>query len=101
MRMSRGVESRRARFRGCFALEIDSGKHRMLRHPDFLLLCVLSPWRLCDKTKRGSALIRPENVPSQGVAAKLGMTPGPQIVRHAGFDHLVYSIGRDEGPVQK
>ena len=45
------------------------------------------------------ALIRPENVPSQGVAAKLGMRPGPQIVRHAGFDHLVYSIGRAEAGV--
>lgn len=40
------------------------------------------------------AFIRPENVPSQGVAQKLGMTPGPQIVTHAGFPHWVYSVSK-------
>lgn len=40
------------------------------------------------------ALIRPENVPSQGVAVKLGMTPAPDTVQHSGFPHTVFSITR-------
>lgn len=40
------------------------------------------------------ALIRPENVPSQGVARKLGMTPGTHRVRHSGLEHLVFSVSR-------
>lgn len=40
------------------------------------------------------AMIRPENEPSQGVAAKLGMTPEPGTVQHSGLDHTVYSITR-------
>lgn len=39
------------------------------------------------------ALIRPENVPSQGVARKLGMTPGKHIT-FAGFEHIVFSVCR-------
>jgi RimJ/RimL family protein N-acetyltransferase len=35
------------------------------------------------------ALIRPENLPSQGVARKLGMRV-EKMTRHANFDHLVF-----------
>jgi RimJ/RimL family protein N-acetyltransferase len=38
------------------------------------------------------ALIRPENVPSQGVATRLGMQPQPDRVQHSGFAHIVYSV---------
>jgi RimJ/RimL family protein N-acetyltransferase len=38
------------------------------------------------------SLIRPENVPSQGVALKLGMKLRPNSVQHGGFEHLVFSI---------
>jgi RimJ/RimL family protein N-acetyltransferase len=40
------------------------------------------------------SLIRPENLPSQAVARKLGMTPRPEIVQHGGFDHLVFWVSR-------
>jgi len=43
--------------------------------------------------ERVISLIRPENVPSQGVARKLGMKPGKHIVRK-GFDHIVFSMTR-------
>ena len=43
------------------------------------------------------SLIRPENIPSQGVARKLGMTPGPRTVQHSGFEHVVFSVWRDTG----
>jgi [ribosomal protein S5]-alanine N-acetyltransferase len=39
------------------------------------------------------SFIRPENIPSQGVARKLGMTPGEHIT-HAGFDHIVFQCSR-------
>lgn len=39
------------------------------------------------------SLIRPENLPSQGVARKLGMQPERQAV-FAGFEHLVFSVAR-------
>lgn len=42
------------------------------------------------------ALIRPENVPSQGVAMKLGMKPRPDTVEHGGFKHYVYAITRSD-----
>jgi RimJ/RimL family protein N-acetyltransferase len=42
------------------------------------------------------SLIRPENVPSQGVARRIGMRPGPHTVQHGGFTHLVFSIAREE-----
>jgi RimJ/RimL family protein N-acetyltransferase len=39
------------------------------------------------------ALIRPENIPSQGVARKVGMVVQPfRIVEQAGFEHWVYKI---------
>lgn len=38
-------------------------------------------------------LIRPENLPSQGVARKIGMTPEGRTI-YGGFEHLVYSIVR-------
>ena len=40
------------------------------------------------------ALVRPENEPSQHVARKLGMTPGPETVQHSGLTHLVFSIAQ-------
>jgi RimJ/RimL family protein N-acetyltransferase len=39
------------------------------------------------------SLIRPENVPSQGVARKMGMTVAKHTV-FAGFDHLVFAVER-------
>jgi RimJ/RimL family protein N-acetyltransferase len=43
------------------------------------------------------SLIRPENLTSQGVAMKLGMTPEPYRVQHGSFEHLVFSVLRDAG----
>jgi [ribosomal protein S5]-alanine N-acetyltransferase len=40
------------------------------------------------------ALIRPENVPSQGVAVKLGMTPEPYTIQHSSLEHQVFCISR-------
>jgi [ribosomal protein S5]-alanine N-acetyltransferase len=40
------------------------------------------------------SLIRPENLPSQGVARKIGMEPEGRTVMHGGFEHLVFSISR-------
>lgn len=37
------------------------------------------------------SLIRPANEPSQAVAQRLGMSPGP-VVLHAGLDHIVWRI---------
>jgi [ribosomal protein S5]-alanine N-acetyltransferase len=42
------------------------------------------------------ALIRPANVPSQGVARKLGMSPLPKTVEFRGYEHFLFRIGRDE-----
>ena len=39
------------------------------------------------------SLIRPENLPSQGVARKLGMQPEGTAV-HAGTEHLVFAVAR-------
>jgi RimJ/RimL family protein N-acetyltransferase len=39
------------------------------------------------------SLIRPENLPSQGVARKLGMRPGP-IIEHGGRPHAIFSVER-------
>lgn len=47
--------------------------------------------------ERVIALIRPENVPSQGVARKLGLLPEPDRVRHSGFEHIVFSVSRAAG----
>jgi ribosomal-protein-alanine N-acetyltransferase len=41
------------------------------------------------------SLIRPENVPSQGVAVKMGMTAEKYTV-HAGLAHLVFAVSRPE-----
>jgi RimJ/RimL family protein N-acetyltransferase len=38
------------------------------------------------------SLIRPQNIPSQGVAKKLGMTAEPRLVQHGGFDHMVFAL---------
>jgi RimJ/RimL family protein N-acetyltransferase len=37
------------------------------------------------------SLIRPENLPSQGVAGKLGMTPEKRALFH-GLEHIVFSV---------
>ena len=47
--------------------------------------------------QRVIALIRPENVPSQGVARKLGMQPEPDRIWHSRFEHIVFSVSRDAG----
>ena len=41
--------------------------------------------------KRVISLIRPENIPSRGVASKLGMKPGRRLL-HRGLEHIVYSM---------
>ena len=38
------------------------------------------------------SLIRPENLPSQGVARKIGMRPETGLVQHGGFEHIVFSL---------
>jgi RimJ/RimL family protein N-acetyltransferase len=40
------------------------------------------------------SLIRPENLPSQGVARKLGMLPVKRTT-HAGLDHIVFAVGAE------
>ena len=40
------------------------------------------------------SLIRPENVPSQGVARKLDMQTELIHVQHGGFEHLVFSVSK-------
>jgi RimJ/RimL family protein N-acetyltransferase len=42
--------------------------------------------------KRVISLIRPENLPSQGVATKIGMRPELRMVQHGGFPHLVFAL---------
>ena len=42
------------------------------------------------------SLIRPVNKPSRGVARKIGLTWNNRQVLHAGWEHRVYSITRDE-----
>jgi ribosomal-protein-alanine N-acetyltransferase len=42
------------------------------------------------------SLIRPENLPSQGVARKLGMVSEGRTVIHGGFEHLVFSVERPD-----
>lgn len=39
------------------------------------------------------SLVRPENLPSQGVARKLGMHP-ERLATYAGLEHLVFSVSR-------
>jgi len=43
------------------------------------------------------SLIRPENLPSQGVAAKLGMTPGKRALFH-GLEHIVFAVRNGVAP---
>lgn len=45
--------------------------------------------------QRVVALIRPENQPSIGVARRLGLKEEPGRVQHSGFEHIVFSTGRD------
>ncbi len=42
-------------------------------------------------SKRVIALVRPENVPSQGVARKIGLQAEPGLVQHGGFAHIVFA----------
>ena len=37
------------------------------------------------------ALVRPENLPSRGVAMRIGMAVADQVL-HGGFEHLVYAV---------
>jgi RimJ/RimL family protein N-acetyltransferase len=41
------------------------------------------------------SLIRPENLPSQGVARKIGLTAEDFRIDHAGFEHMVFAMKRD------
>ena len=43
------------------------------------------------------SLIRPENLPSQGVALKLGMTP-ERIIEWRGLPHTVFGLTRPGEP---
>ena len=43
------------------------------------------------------SLIRPENLPSQGVARRIGMKPERRVL-HAGIEHLVLARSRDVEP---
>ncbi len=43
------------------------------------------------------SLIRPENLPSQGVARKLGMAP-ERTTTHAGYEHMVFAVARAGRP---
>ena len=43
------------------------------------------------------SLIRPENLPSQGVARKVGLSPGRHVL-HANLDHIVFSLSREDAP---
>lgn len=43
------------------------------------------------------SLIRPENLPSQGVARKLGMTPGRRVLFY-GFEHIVFEVETSRRP---
>ena len=43
------------------------------------------------------SLIRPENVPSQGVARKIGLRSGDRLIDHAGYPHLIFSLDGDTG----
>ena len=47
--------------------------------------------------QRVIALIRPENIPSQEVARKLGFQPEPGRIQHSGFEHMVFSVSKDAG----
>jgi RimJ/RimL family protein N-acetyltransferase len=54
--------------------------------------CLDYAFKTLDKT-RVVAAIRPENTPSRGVAAKLGMTV-EKTTQYAGFEHLVFVASR-------
>ncbi len=43
------------------------------------------------------SLIRPENLPSQGVTRRIGMKPARRAL-HAGIEHLVFARSRDAKP---
>lgn len=45
--------------------------------------------------RRVISLIRPENLPSQGVARKMGMRARGRTM-HAGFEHLIFAVQRSE-----
>ena len=50
-------------------------------------------YKLC--AKQVISMVRPENRPSRRVAERNGMTPGKLVFWH-GFNHLIYSISREE-----
>ena len=41
------------------------------------------------------SLIRPINIPSQGVARKLGMQPEPRLVQFHDLEHMVWRLTRE------
>jgi RimJ/RimL family protein N-acetyltransferase len=41
------------------------------------------------------SLVRPVNLPSQGVARKIGMQPEDHLVQHGGFEHFVFAVSRE------
>ena len=43
------------------------------------------------------SLIRPENVPSQKVAQRIGMRPG-RVVQFEGFEQIVFQVAAPTGP---
>jgi ribosomal-protein-alanine N-acetyltransferase len=47
--------------------------------------------------ERVISLIRPENLPSQGVARKLGMAPGRRVQFHE-LEHIVFAVRRPPTP---
>ena len=47
--------------------------------------------------ERVISLIRPENLPSQGVARKLGMTPGKHVQFHE-LEHIVFAVRQSPMP---
>jgi ribosomal-protein-alanine N-acetyltransferase len=47
------------------------------------------------------SLIRPINIPSQGVAQKLGMQPQPRLVQFHDLEHMVWQITREAWSVRR
>jgi ribosomal-protein-alanine N-acetyltransferase len=45
------------------------------------------------------SLIRPANMPSQRVAERIGMTPGPRVWFN-GFEHVIYRVEAESGKAQ-
>jgi RimJ/RimL family protein N-acetyltransferase len=58
--------------------------------------CAVRDWAFAEKgLARVVSLIRPENLPSQGVARRMGMRRAGHTL-HAGMDHHVFAVRREE-----